>query len=180
MTAPILLAVFLASPAPARESKPYVVFNGRGVVAHSVPAAAPAPAPVRSQAIAATKAEEPAGEETESSRGFSRGWFSGFAPLALRRPSFHASRSAADDPVPPEHTSPGALIRTAGQLPRYSDAGPAGTASVEAGAIALDDANAHDVARSNGIAWARPDRSSFAGASGGGVTANIDSSDSSF
>jgi hypothetical protein len=108
-----------------------------------------------------------------SSSGFaSRSSFGFGSRLAL-------SRRATDDAPPPNYSKPGALIRTEGQLPVYSDPGNARTFSVEGGGfIAQEAAKSRDAARAPGVAWGAPDTppsvnpTSGAGAGGGGVTAN--------
>lgn len=97
----------------------------------------------------------------------------------MNRPSVPVKKSvkaklAADSTPtpPPNYTSPGALIRTAGQQPHYEDAGGGGTASVQAGAIGTD-----GTARSlggAGVGTGAPDKAPGGnpGKSGTGVTPN--------
>ncbi|MFI5345441.1 MAG: hypothetical protein ACHQ51_03615 [Elusimicrobiota bacterium] len=72
--------------------------------------------------------------------------------------------------APPNYSKPGALIRTEGQLPVYSDPGNAGTHAVEGGGfIAQDSRRSQDSNRGPGVAWGAPDRAPTAsGGSGGG------------
>jgi hypothetical protein len=90
------------------------------------------------------------------------------------------STGGADTTPPPNYTKPGALIRTEGQLPAYSDPGNARTTSVEGGSfVDIDPRKAKDVARAPGVAWGAPDTpptvnptTGGGGAGGNGVTAN--------
>lgn len=90
--------------------------------------------------------------------------------------------SGSQDAPPPYFYTPGALIRTAGQLPVYSDPGNAGTHSVEGGGfVAMDAAQARSLG-GTGVGFGRPDArpSSGGGAGGNAVTANGPAFDPSF
>lgn len=81
------------------------------------------------------------------------------------------SGGSAQQTPPPYYYTPGALIRTAGQLPKYEAANNAGTASVEGGGfVAQDPSRSQDVGRAPGLTWGTP---MAAGGSGGsGASAN--------
>jgi hypothetical protein len=128
------------------------------------------------------------------SRGFSGG--SGGFSRSLSRPtlgrttSFHAARSslasstfrarsfavasrrssvAGGGTSAPAWATPGAMIRSAGQQPVYSNPGGGSTLSVDGGGfIAMDQGHANDVGRGPGVTWGAPDRASSSGSSGGG------------
>ncbi|MDE2491866.1 MAG: hypothetical protein KGM24_13555 [Elusimicrobia bacterium] len=72
---------------------------------------------------------------------------------------------------PPNFSKPGALIRTAGQLPKYEAASGGGTHAIDGGGfVASNPADSHDVGRSPGVAWGRPDTPP--GANAGSVGGN--------
>lgn len=79
------------------------------------------------------------------------------------------TRKADAQDMPLYLTTPGALIRTAGQLPVYTAAEPARTLSVEGGGfIALDERRAQNVGAAPGVRWGAPDRTPSGNALGGG------------
>ena len=95
------------------------------------------------------------------------------APSAQRRSSTTAIRKSdgdtPSDPVPPYFYKPGALIRSSGQLPVYSEPGNPPARVVENGTpIALDPNQAHDVGRSIGVKNGPPDSPPKTTGSGGG------------
>jgi hypothetical protein len=108
-----------------------------------------------------------------SASSSNRFWFGRSFGSSLRRTSAD-SGGGAD--VPPNYTKPGALIRSEGQLPVYSDPGNARTHSVDGGGfIAQDPSKARDSNRSPGVTWGPADTHGGApssGAGGNGVTAN--------
>lgn len=115
---------------------------------------------------------------SRTSSSSSRGgfWFGRSLGVAARRTS---PDSGGSTDVPPNYTKPGALIRSEGQLPVYSDPGNARTHSVEGGGfIAQESGKARDSNRSPGVTWGRPDTMPGAAPAGssaisaGGVTAN--------
>jgi hypothetical protein len=100
------------------------------------------------------------------------------------RATFGTARraAAAADAPPPNFSKPGALIRTEGQLPVYSDPGNARTHSVEGGGFIAQDAGAaRDAARSPGVTFGTPDGAPASTSAGGnGATANGPAFDPSF
>jgi len=194
-----LLAVAALVPtlAFAESPKPYVVVNGHG----AGPSAAPAPAPSAGTSgaaagpylTAATQASafgantvhpmstvgDPAAAAAAAAMaasGSGRG-FRGVSRFTGKRGVTRAAVRRAQDSPPPNYSKPGALIRTEGQLPIYTDPGNAGAHSVEGGSfVDIDPRRAKDVGRAPGIAWGAPDTPPSAnptGAAGGnGVTAN--------
>jgi hypothetical protein len=69
-----------------------------------------------------------------------------------------SSGGSSSKAPPPNYSKPGALIRTAGQLPNYSKASGGGTHAVNGGGfIAANGGDSHDVGRSPGLAWGQPD-----------------------
>lgn len=71
---------------------------------------------------------------------------------ASGRPQGHQSLpTLTEAPPPPYFSKPGALIRTEGQQPKYTDAAPARTHTIEGGSfINIDDRKALDVGRAPG------------------------------
>lgn len=201
------LAALVAAPAFADDPKPYVLYNGRGAVAPAA-APAPSPAkgggagaPSGSVLTAASQAStfgsstvrpssypgDPAAAAAAAmaAAGAASGSSAGQAVRGVKRHSAKrgvaksSSRKADGDAPPPNYSKPGALIRTEGQLPIYTDPGNAGTHSVEGGGfVDIDPRRAKDVGRSPGVAWGAPDTppsanpTSGGGAGGNGVTAN--------
>ncbi len=194
-TAWMVCVALVPALAWADDSRPYVTHNGRGVEAPapaSVPSPAPAaaatafgsnasrPAVVSAAVAAANSATAAAGAAVPASSGQA---VTGRSTRPLRgiqkrrgvaAPGGTGSTTQAP---PPEYSKPGALIRTAGQLPVYSDPGNARTASVEGGGlITIDQSKAHDAARSNGVTYGAPDTRPGAnptsGAGGSAVTSN--------
>lgn len=79
------------------------------------------------------------------------------------------SRADSGGSSAPAWATPGALIRSAGQPPVYSDPGNSSTHSVDGGGfIAMDQSRALDVGRSPGITHSAPDRTMSTASSGGG------------
>ncbi len=194
-------AVLIPSLALADSGKAYVLYNGRstppsapaGRPGFSTPApfvpAAPAAAPARSAFGAATSRAAYAPSGFTSRRSSSGFWH----PLRLTHAVGRGlgARAAADTggstggtsggatQTPPNYSKPGALIRTEGQLPQYSNAAPARQHAVDGGGfVALDQSKAKDAGRSPGVTWGQPDTlppatpDSGGAAGGNGVTAN--------
>lgn len=90
--------------------------------------------------------------------------------------------SGSQDVPPPYFYTPGALIRTEGQLPVYSDPGNARTHSVDGGGFVAMDASQARSLGGTGVGFGRPDArpSSGGGAGGNAVTANGPAFDPSF
>jgi hypothetical protein len=105
---------------------------------------------------------------------------------ATGRTTFHAAASrpakklSADAGTgAPAWATPGAMIRSAGQQPVYSDPGNGGVHSVNGGGfIAMDQSRANDVGRSPGITWGAPSRAAAGG--GSGASSNGPAFDPSF
>lgn len=197
------LAVLVPALASAENPKPFVLVNGRaapGVEAAAPPPAAPAAgasSAVANQILTAatqasafgTSAVHPtisgaaaAAATAASPDDTSRGIHAFRARSGRRGVTRAAGRSRkAADTVPPNYTKPGALIRSEGQLPQYSDAGNARTHSVDGGKdfVNIEAKHTQDTGRPSGVAWGKPDTppganptGSGSGAGGNGVTAN--------
>lgn len=93
-----------------------------------------------------------------------------------RRDAPTSGGSTTTQTPPPYYYTPGALIRTAGQLPVYADPHDATTHAVDGGGfVSMDERNAHSVGAAPSVRWGAPDRapsSGGGGAGGNGVTTN--------
>jgi hypothetical protein len=204
----IALAVLVPALAAAEDPKPFVLRNGRAAPSSDSPAAPPAaPAAtggaaggqfINAAALTSTFGSnavhptvtggDPAATAASVIAAATSGGGSGQALRGVRSPSARRgvtrragrSRKASGDTVPPNYTKPGALIRSEGQLPQYSDPGNAGTHSVDGGGfIAQDPKRSRDLGASGGVTWGKPDtppggnaNGSGSRAGGNGVTAN--------
>lgn len=117
--------------------------------------------------------------------------FGGFSrALSGRATAFHFSTTRSprrlssvdgDGAGAPAWATPGALIRTAGQPPAYSNPGNGGLLSVEGGGfISIDQSRANDVGRSLGLTWGAPQRASTRTGGGSGASSNGPAFDPSF
>lgn len=193
-----LVAFAVAIPALvwAEDRQPYVVHNGRGSSAPAVaaPAAAsnhPLGAEVRptgmgANAVTAAVAAAAAAGAPAPSAPTGQAFVGGGAPrrgvvqrgsAAHRRGAVRRATGDQTDAPPPYFDKPGALIRTEGQLPVYSDPGNARTHSVEGGGLVdIDQRKARDSGRAPGVHWGAPDTrppvNPGSGAGGNAVTAN--------
>lgn len=156
-----LLAPALASADDGR-NRPYVLNNGRsaGTAAATasraaVQAAVQASAP-RSTAVTAQRVAS--GVNSVSANSGTQGMVGQRATGG--RPSGHKSfwtGSRKAEPTPTEEapvyfTKPGAFIRSEGQQPKYEEASPARTHTVEGGSfVTINDRKANDVGRSGGL-----------------------------
>lgn len=196
----LALSVLAALPAFADDPKPYIVVNGKG--ASGPPAssggsggfvrAGTAPSAFGTNAVhpgasgldagtaaalAAAGVGGGAAAAPSQDRSFAGRRISGRKTRGI---TSKTRRGASDSDIPPNYTKPGALIRTEGQLPVYSDPGNARTTSVEGGSfVDINPKYARGAAVAPGITWGKPDTppppsptSGGSGAGGNGVSAN--------
>lgn len=166
----LLLSAVCAAPALADDA-PYVLRNGR---AQPAPSAAPAPASIAAAAPAIPAASgSPAphgslGKPSGSNFGSrnvhptimtpgrvgsgARNHIAGTGGRGLVRGDGNAP--------PPNYSKPGALIRTEGQLPVYTDPGNARTFGVDGGGFItkIEEGRAVDVGRAPGMKYGAPDK----------------------
>jgi hypothetical protein len=193
----LVVLVLVPALAFADDPKPYVLQGGRAVMTHSntstsgtashaVAAKTPSP-PVAAashpgisagagssgRAAAGAATGRPAARAASRSRG--RRGAAGPIPAGGTAPGGGTGGTTSSQDSPPPYAAPGAMIRTAGQPPVYSNPGNGGTHSIEGGGfIAIDDRRAQDVARGPGVSWAPPDSKQGANAaSGGGIGSAI-------
>ncbi len=175
----------IAAQAAQAQNKPFTTRNGKTVVgAPSQPPLVlqPALAPARGAAGAGAHAngilQDPGTDVPSGGRAFFGGGSRSFASRntrGVRRsgssfwggnrriaapanvPAPTAPTSTSEEEAPPHFSKPGALIRTAGQAPKYAEAEAARQHTVPAGEIAFNNNRAIDVARSRGVFIGPPD-----------------------
>lgn len=168
----------IAAQAARAENKPFNVRNGKAV--HTTPAAAPSRLnllPAGAASGAAANMADPGSDVAMASPSGGGAFFGGGASRSFTpRPIRGARRSgaafwsrnrrvegggnipapttpapAAEEETPAHFKTPGALIRTAGQQPKYAEAEAARQHTVPAGEIAFNPARGYDVGRSRGV-----------------------------
>jgi len=176
-TALLVLAVLAAAPAFADDSGPYVLRDGR----RAAPAAAPAATPIRSHSRAPSAALGATNIHPSSFSGHVGGRALGGSRLGTLRAAQGRTALGNDNTPQPEYSKPGALIRSEGQLPVYTDPGNATTHAVEGGGFVAQDPRYARSLGGQGISYGPADKMpgtnpSTGGAGGNGVTSNGGSS----
>ena len=152
------LAVLLPALVQAgdRAHRPYALTNGRSVKAASAPASAPQTGAAVTRAAGQSGSSVPSTSAMGGSQAAIGRRASGGQPQGHR--SFWSGKRKADgggtptEEAPPNFSKPGALIRTEGQQPKYAEASPTRTHTVEGGSfIAIDARKAQDVGRTPGL-----------------------------
>lgn len=176
-------ALTAAAIASAEDSRPYVVNNGRAAPA-AAPAAPAAPS-ARASSFGANAARPSIVTPVSALAGANAGAAAAPAENAVprravrgastrggRRVTADTGGSGSGDQAPPPYfNKPGALIRTEGQLPQYSDPGNARTHSVEGGGfVDIDQRKARDSNRGPGVTLGAPDTRPSTNGSTGGMT----------
>lgn len=202
-------AVLASTSAFADDSHPYVTYGGRGVTSNAQAAKplgpdtvdAPPAAAGQAGVVAATAQTGAFGSNnvtagiltaagvdptslpsgSQGVRGGRRGLIGGSSRSRGVATTGGSGGSTGNQAPPPYYDKPGALIRTAGQQPKYADPHDATTHAVDGGGfVTINDAKAHDVGRGPGITYGPPDKlpganpnsGSGSGAGGNAVTSN--------